>query len=386
MDFALSEELVILRNAVRKFAEKEIAPFADKWDEEHHWPRDVVLKMGEMGLFGAIIPEQYGGTGMGWLAFVIATEEIARASSSLRVAFNMQTSGPGMAILLHGTEEQKQKYLPGLCSGELIGCFAITEPDAASDVMAMKTTAKKDGDSYILNGSKIWISNSQFADLALVYAYTNKEAGPKGMSAFIVELKNNPGIKCPPLDKMGTRSSPTGEIVFEDARVPASALLDKEGRGAAYVFECLNRTRVSCAAGGVGVAQACLDAVTKYCTERKQFGQEIGQFQMNQEMIAQMTVEVEAARLLVYKAAWQKDQGQLGNTLETSMAKFFAGEVAQKASHIAMKIYGSYGYSPEYPVARYYRDAVLYQIVEGTANIQKMIIALDQLGYRKANK
>ena len=386
MDFALSEELVILRNAVRKFAEKEIAPFADKWDEDHHWPQNVILKMGEMGLFGAIIPEQYGGTGMGWLAFVIATEEIARASSSLRVAFNMQTSGPGMAILLHGTEEQKQKYLPGLCSGELIGCFAITEPDAASDVMAMKTTAKKDGDSYILNGSKIWISNAQFADLALVYAYTNKEAGPKGMSAFIVELKNNPGIKCPPLDKMGTRSSPTGEIVFEDARIPASALLDKEGKGVGYVFECLNRTRVSCAAGGVGVAQACLEAATKYCTERKQFGQEIGQFQMNQEMIAQMTVEVEAARLLVYKAAWQKDQGQLGNTLETSMAKYFAGEVAQRASHMAMKIYGSYGYSPEYPVARYYRDAVLYQIVEGTANIQKMIIALDQLGYRKANK
>ncbi|MBN1770486.1 MAG: acyl-CoA dehydrogenase family protein [Deltaproteobacteria bacterium] len=386
MEFALSDELVILRDAVRKFAEKEIAPFADKWDEDHHWPQNVIRKMGEMGLFGAIIPEQYGGTGMGWLAFVIATEEIARASSSLRVAFNMQTAGPGMAILLHGTEEQKQKYLPGLCSGELIGCFAITEPDAASDVMAIKTTARKDGDSYVLNGSKIWISNAQFADLALVYAYTDKEAKAKGMSAFIVELKNNPGIKCPALDKMGTRSSPTGEIVFEDARIPASALLDKEGRGVAYVFECLNRTRISCAAGGVGVAQACLDAVTKYCTERKQFGQEIGQFQMNQELIAQMTVEVEAARLLVYKAAWQKDQGQLGNTLETSMAKYFAGETAQKASHIALKIYGSYGYSPEYPVARYYRDAVLYQIVEGTANIQKMIIAMDQLGYRKANK
>jgi len=386
MDFALSEELLILRDSVRKFAEKEIVPFADKWDEEHHWPREIVRKMGEMGLFGAIIPEEYGGTGMGWLAFVIATEEIARASSSLRVAFNMQTAGPGMAILLHGTEEQKRKYLPGLCSGEIIGCFAITEPDAASDVMAMKTTARRDGDSYVLNGTKIWISNAPYADLALVYAYTDREAGTKGMSAFLVELKNHPGIRCSALDKMGTRSSPTGEIAFEDARIPASALLDKEGRGAAYVFECLNRTRISCAAGAVGVAQACLDAVTRYCRERRQFGQEIGQFQMNQEMVAQMTVEVEAARLLVYKAAWQKDQGNLGNTLETSMAKFFAGEVAQRASHMAMKIFGSYGYSTEYPIARYYRDAVLYQIVEGTANIQKMIIALDQLGYRKANK
>ena len=386
MEFKLSEELVLLRDAVRKFAEKEIMPFADKWDEEHHWPRDVLKKMGDLGLFGAIIPEEYGGTGMGWLAFVIATEEIAHGSSSLRVAFNMQTSGPAYGILLHGTEEQKKKYIPGLCSTDLIGCFAITEPDAASDVMSMKTTARLDGEHYIFNGSKIWISNAQCADLALVYAYTDKSKGPKGMSAFIVELNNNPGIRTSALDKMGTRSSPTGEISFEDAKVPKDALLGKEGQGAAFVFECLNRTRVSCAAGGVGVAQACLDTATKYCRERKQFGQEIGQFQMNQDMIAQMAVEVEAARLLVWKAAWQKDQGILGNTLETSMAKYFAGETAAKCAHSCMKIMGSYGYSPDYPAARLYRDAVLYQIVEGTANIQKMIIAMDQLDYRKANK
>ncbi len=185
---------------------------------------------------------------------------------------------------------------------------------------------------------------------------------------------------------MGTRSSPTGEISFEDARIPRSALLGQEGQGIGQLFSCLNRTRISCAAGGVGVAQACLDAATRYCTERKQFGQEIGQFQMNQDAIAQMAVDVEAARLLVYKAAWQKDQGNLGNTLETSMAKYFAGETAAKCAHSAMKILGSYGYSPDYPVARYFRDAVLYQIVEGTANIQKTIVAMDQLGYRKANK
>jgi glutaryl-CoA dehydrogenase (non-decarboxylating) len=250
----------------------------------------------------------------------------------------------------------------------------------------MKTTAKKDGDHYILNGSKIWISNAQYADVALVYAYTDRAQGAKGMSAFLVDLKGNPGISTKALDKMGTRSSPTGEIAFEDARIPASALLPPEGRGVPYVFECLNRTRVSCAAGGVGVAQACLDATLKYSRERKQFDQEIGQFQMNQDMIAQMAVEIEAARLLVMRAAWQKDQGQLGNTLETSMAKYFAGETAMRCAHSAMKIFGSYGYSPEYPVARYFRDAVLYQIVEGTANIQKTIIALDQLGYRKANK
>ncbi len=386
MDFSLGEELVLLRDSVRKFAEKEIAPFADKWDEQHHWPRDVVSKMADMGLFGAVIPEQYGGTGMGWLALVIATEEIARASSSLRVAFNMQTAGPAYGILLGGTEEQKRRYIPGLCSAELIGCFAITEPDAGSDVLSMKTTAKLDGDHYILNGSKIWISNAQYADVALVYAYTDKSKGAKGLSAFIVDLKGNTGIRTSALDKMGTRSSPTGEISFEDARIPRSALLGQEGQGIGQLFSCLNRTRISCAAGGVGVAQACLDAATRYCTERKQFGQEIGQFQMNQDAIAQMAVDVEAARLLVYKAAWQKDQGNLGNTLETSMAKYFAGETAAKCAHSAMKILGSYGYSPDYPVARYFRDAVLYQIVEGTANIQKTIVAMDQLGYRKANK
>ncbi|MDI7267553.1 MAG: acyl-CoA dehydrogenase family protein [Myxococcota bacterium] len=386
MDFSLGEELVLLRDSVRKFAEKEIAPFADKWDEQHHWPRDVVSKMADMGLFGAVIPEQYGGTGMGWLALAIATEEIARASSSLRVAFNMQTAGPAYGILLGGTEEQKRRYIPGLCSAELIGCFAITEPDAGSDVLSMKTTAKLDGDHYILNGSKIWISNAQYADMALVYAYTDKSKGAKGLSAFVVDLKGNPGIRTSALDKMGTRSSPTGEISFEDARIPRSALLGQEGQGIGQLFSCLNRTRISCAAGGVGVAQACLDAATRYCTERKQFGQEIGQFQMNQDAIAQMAVDVEAARLLVYKAAWQKDQGNLGNTLETSMAKYFAGETAAKCAHSAMKILGSYGYSPDYPVARYFRDAVLYQIVEGTANIQKTIVAMDQLGYRKANK
>jgi glutaryl-CoA dehydrogenase (non-decarboxylating) len=386
MDFELSEDHQAIRDAAREFAQKEIAPYADKWDEEHHWPRDVVLKMGEMGFFGCIIPEEYGGTDDGWLALAIISEEVAKASSSMRVAINMQASGPAYGLLLTGTEEQKKKYIPGLVSGELIGCFAITEPDAASDVMAMKTTARLDGDEYVFNGEKTWISNAQFADLALVYAYTDKSAGSKGMSAFIVELKDNPGIETKGLDKMGTRSSPTGLVAFNDARVPRSALLGEEGKGARQVFSCLNRTRLNCAAGAVGVAQACLDATVSYATERTAFGKQIGQFQMNQEMVAQMAVEIEAARLLVYRAAWQKDQGQLGNTLETSMAKFFAGEAAQKASHMCMKIMGSMGYSTEFSAARLYRDAVLYQIVEGTANIQKMIIANDALGYRKANR
>ncbi|MFH1434092.1 MAG: glutaryl-CoA dehydrogenase Acd [Pseudomonadota bacterium] len=386
MEFNLSENHLEIQRAAREFAAKEIAPFADKWDEEHHWPQDVVLKMGEMGFFGCIIPEQYGGTNDGWLALALISEEIARASSSLRVAINMQAAGPAYALVLYGTDEQKQKYIPGLVTGELIGCFAITEPDAASDIMAMKTTAVADGDHYVVNGEKSWISNAQYADLALVYAFTDKSKGAKGMSCFVVELKDNPGIKATALDKMGTRSSPTGLIAFTDAKVPKTALLGEEGKGASQVFACLNRTRLNAAAGGLGVAQASLDLATQYCNERKAFGQEIGKFQMNMEMIANTAVEIEAARLLIYKAAWQKDQGQLGNTLETSMAKYFAGEVAVRAAHNCMKILGSYGYSTEYSAARYYRDAILYQIVEGTSNIQKMIIANDQLGYRKANR
>jgi glutaryl-CoA dehydrogenase (non-decarboxylating) len=386
MDFKLSEKHIEIQRAAREFARKEIAPFADKWDEEHHWPRDVVLKMGEMGFFGVIIPEEYGGTNEGWLALVLISEEIARASSSLRVAINMQAAGPAYGLLLYGTEEQKRKYLPGLVSGELIGCFAITEPDAASDIMAMKTTAAADGDFYVFNGEKTWISNAQHADLALVYAFTDRSQGSKGMSSFMVELKNCPGITTTALDKMGTRSSPTGMISFMDARVPRTALMGKEGMGVRQVFSCLNRTRLNAAAGALGLSQACLDLATQYCNERKAFGQEIGQFQMNQEMIANMVVEIEASRLLVYRAAWQKDQGDLGNTLETSMAKYYAGEVAVRAAHSCMKILGSYGYSTDYSAARYYRDAVLYQIVEGTANIQKTILANDQLGYRKANR
>lgn len=386
MDFSLSDELLAMREMARNFAEKEIVPYADKWDEEHYFPREVIRKMGDLGFFGCIIPEEYGGTNMGFLAMAILTEEIARASSSIRVAFNMQTVGPALSIVRYGSEEQKKKYVPGLVTGELIGCFGITEPNAGSDVLAIKTTARKEGDHYILNGSKTWISFAQVADLCVVYAYTEPEKKSKGMSTFIVELKDNPGISTRTLDKMGTRSSPTGEIIFDNAKIPAANLLGSHGDGVRHVFSSLSQTRLSCAAGAVGLAQACLETVTKYCRERTQFGQEIGQFQMNQEMIANMAVEIEAARLLTYRAAWQKDQGQLGNTLETSYAKYFASEAVVRAAHSAMKIMGAYGYSTEYPVARFYRDAVLYQIVEGTTNIQKMIIALDQLGYRKANR
>ena len=387
MDFQLSEEHQMLREMARDFAAEKIAPFADEWDEKHYFPHEEVIKpMGELGFFGTVIPEEYGGNEMGWLAAMILTEEIARASSSLRVQINMQTLGCAYTIFKYGDEAVKKKYIPRFVSGEWVGAFAITEPNAGSDVMALKSTAVDKGDHWLLNGSKTWISNASVADAVIYYAYTDKEAKGKGLSAFVVETKAFNGVTTSDLDKLGTRTTPTGEIYLEDTRVPKENLLGKPGDGAKIVFGSLNQTRLSAAAGGVGLAQACLDAATAYCQEREQFGKPIGQFQMNQDLIAQMSCEIEAARLMVYKAAWQKDQGMLGNTLEVAQAKYLAGEVAVKSSHIAMRILGAYGYSTEYPVARYYRDAPAYQIVEGSANICKWITALDQLGIRKANR
>jgi len=387
MDFALSEELQMLREMARNFADEKIAPYADEWDEKHYFPYEEVIKpMAELGFFGTVIPEEYGGNEMGFLAAMILTEEISRASSSLRVQINMQTLGCAYTIYRYGSEEIKKKYIPKLVSAEYIGGFGITEPNAGSDVMAMKSTAVDKGDYWLLNGSKTWISNAPIADVIVYYAYTDREARGRGLSAFVVEPKNFNGVTTTELDKMGTRSTPTGEIILEDTKVPKENILGKPGDGARIVFSSLNQTRLSAAAGGVGIAQACLEAVTSYCQEREQFGKPIGQFQMNQDLIAQIAAEIEAARLMVYKAAWQKDQGQLGNTLEVAHAKYLAGEVAVKASRVAMKILGAYGYSTEYPVARFYRDAPAYEIVEGSSNICKWIIALDQLGIRKANR
>lgn len=387
MEFALTEELQMLREMVLDFAAEKISPYADEWDEQHYFPYEEAVKpMAELGFFGTVIPEKYGGNNMGWLAAIILSEEIARASSSLRVQINMLALGCAFTIYRYGSEEIKKKYIPKLVSAEYIGGFGITEPNAGSDVMSMKSTAIDKGDYWLINGSKTWISNSSTADVVIYYAYTDRKAKGKGLSAFVVELKNFNGITTTDLDKIGTRSTPTGEIYLEDTKVPKENILGSPGDGAKIVFGSLNQTRLSAAAGGVGLAQACLDAVTSYCNEREQFGKPIGTFQMNQDMVAQIASEIEAARLMVYKAAWQKDQGQLGNTLEVAHAKYLAGEVAVKASHVAMKIMGAYGYSAEYPVARYYRDAPAYQIVEGSSNICKWIIALDQLGIKKANR
>ncbi len=377
----------MLRDSVRDFSNRYIAPFADEWDEKHYFPyQEAIRPMGELGFYGSVIPEEYGGSEMGFLAACVITEEIARVSSSLRVQVNMQGMGCAYPIYKYGVEEIKKKYVAKLCSAEYLGGFAITEPNAGSDVMSIRTTAEDKGNHWLLNGAKTWISNAHQADAIICYAYTDRAKGSKGLSAFVIEPKNFEGISTSDIKKMGSHSSPTGEIVMTNVEVPKENILGEPGDGTKIVFGSLNQTRLSAAAGAVGVAQACLDIATKYCHEREQFGQEVGKFQMNQDLIAQMAVDVEASRLLVYKAGCQKDEGNLNNGLEVAQAKYFAGEAAMKCAQFAMKIMGAYGYSAEYPLARFYRDIPTYIIVEGSTNICKTIIAMDQLGYKKASR
>ena len=383
MDFDLSDELVAAQELARDFAEKEIGPTAAKDDKEHTFRRDLVSKMGELGFYGCVIPESYGGNGLGFLALALITEEIARVHSAMRVFMNMQV-GPALALLRFGSEELKKRWIPPLVRGESVGCFAITEPDAGSDVAAMRTTAVRDGDSYTLNGSKIWISNAPVADSALIYAVTDRSQKHRGISAFYADL-HQPGVSRRALDALGVHASPLGELTFENFRVPAENLIGKEGEGFKICMWQLNQTRLSCAAGALGVARAAKEAAVSYANQREQFGQKIGQFQMIQDVIAQMVVHEEAARLLVYRAAWLADRGQ-PNNLEVSIAKYTAAEAAAYAADGALKILGAYGYSTEFPVERYLRDSKSYQIVEGSSNIQKIIIAQDALGYRKANR
>ena len=383
MDFDLSDELIAVRDLARDFAAKEIAPTAAEDDRQQRFRKDLTVKMGELGFYGCVIPEAYGGNDLGFLALALITEEIARVHSALRVYINMQV-GPALALLQFGSEEQKKQWLPPLVRGEKIGCFAITEPDAGSDVAAIRTTAARKDDSYILNGSKIWISNAPVADTALIYAYTDRAQKHRGLSAFFADL-NATGVTRRTLQTMGAHASPIGELAFENFRLPAENLLGKEGDGFKICMWQLNQTRLNCAAGALGVARAAREAAVSYCNQREQFGQKIGQFQMNQDLIAQMIVHEEAARLLVYRAAWLADRKQ-PNNLEVSIAKYTAAEAAAAAADAALRILGAYGYSTEFPVERYLRDAKSYQIVEGSSNIQKIIIAQDALGYRKANR
>lgn len=376
MEFELNEEQRMMRDTARRFALDEIAPFMAEDEKNHHFRREILAKMAELGFFGCVIPEENGGNGAGMLISAIITEQIARVSPSWGLPFNMQTTGPGLTIMRFGNEEQK-KLIPALVNAEKISCFAITEPNSGSDVASMRSTAKKEGDHYVLNGTKTWISNAHIADVGLVYAHTDRSKKHKGLSCFLVDLKNTPGISSVAIEtKLGLHCAPTGELIFEDARIPASTLLGEEGQGFKICMSMLDNTRLSCATRAVGLGRGCLDAAMNYAKEREQFGKPISQFQMIQSDLAQMYVENEAARLLVYRAAAQKDKDRnVRNTLEVSAAKYYAAEAAVHAANLTMKIFGSFGYSTEYPAERFYRDAKSYQIVEGTSNIQKMIIA-----------
>jgi len=382
----LNEEIQAVREAASRFAQKEIFPRVAEDEKKHQFQRDLVVKMGELGFLGCPIPEEYGGSGLGFLAHAVVTEEISRGSGSLRAAFNMQTMGTAREIYQYGNEAQKEKYISRLVSGEWLGCLAITEPDAGSDVGAIRTRAIRDGGVYILNGTKTWITYAQVADIGIIYAYTDPTVRYKGLSAFIVDMNREGITTVPTADKLGWHACPTGEIVFEDVSVPAEHLLGEEGRGFEYCMGSLDNTRLTAAAGAVGVSQALIDESIKYAKEREQFGRPIGEYQMIQEELARMIVETEAARLLTYRCAMQKDRGDIRNTLETSMAKYYSCDVASRVADSALRILGAYGYSAEYPVERLLRDAKLYQILEGSANIHKIIISNDALGYRKANR
>ena len=387
MDFEFNEEIKAIRDMARKFARNEILPRVAEDEQNHIFPKDIIQEMGKLGFFGCPIPEKYAGSDLGFLAHTVVTEEISKVSGSVRAAFNMQTMGTAREIYQFGTEEQKEKYIPKLVTSESLGCIQITEANAGSDVGSMKTKAVKKGDRYIITGSKNWITFAQVADVGILYAYTDPSKKYKGMSAFIVDMHSK-GINVgPTAQKMGWCACPTGEVFYDDVEVPAENLLGgQENRG----FECamcgLDNTRLTAAAGAVGVSQALIDEAVKYAREREQFGRPIGQYQMVQEELARMIVETEAARLLTYRCAAQKDAGNIHNTLETSMAKYLSCDTASRVADGALRILGAYGYSTEYPVERLLRDAKLYQLLEGSANIQKMIIAGDALGYRRANK
>ncbi len=383
MDFNFSEELAAVKNLARDFADREIAPTAARDDREKRLRRDLIVKMGELGFFGCVIPEEYGGNNLGFLALALISEEIGRVHSAMRVHINMQI-GPALMLLEFGSQDQKRKHIPSLTAAETLSCFAITEPNAGSDVASIATTATKRDGGYILNGTKTWISNAPVADTAVVFACTDKLQGHRGISAFYVDL-NQPGVSRRSLGKLGNHASPTGELYFENFFIPEQCRIGREEEGFKICMIHLNHTRLTCAAGAVGVARAAREAAVNYANQRQQFDQKIGQFQMIQDLISQMVVHEEASRLLVYQAAWLKDQKK-PNNLETSIAKYTAAEAASFAADAALKIMGAYGYSTEFPVERYLRDAKFYQIVEGSSNIQKLIIARDALGYRRANR
>jgi butyryl-CoA dehydrogenase len=374
MQFLLSEEHEMIRKMVRDFAKNEVEPTAAERDEEERFDRAIFDQMGELGLCGIPWPEEYGGIGGDYLGYVIAVEELSRVCASVGVTLSAHTSLAGWPIFKFGNEEQKQKFLRPMAEGKKIGAYGLTEPGSGSDAGNMKTTAKKDGDHYIINGSKIFITNAGDAEIYVVFARTDIEAGSRGVSAFIVE-KGTPGFSFGKKEKkLGIRSSPTLEIIFEDCRVPAENLLGKEGEGFKIAMMTLDGGRNGIAAQAVGIAQGALDASVNYAKERKQFGKPIGVNQGIGFKLADMATKVEAARLLTYQAAWRESEG-LPYGKESAMSKLFAGDIAMEVTTDAVQVFGGYGYTKEYPVERYMRDAKITQIYEGTQEIQRLVIS-----------
>lgn len=377
----LTDEQRAVREMARKFADEYIIPVARDNDINERFPGDIIERMGDLGLLGGPIPVEYGGAGLDYISHALVTEEIGKACSSVRTTISVQISLVELSLASWGTEEQKRRYLPAMCSGKLIGCFGLTEPNAGSDPSGMETSAVADGDHWVLNGHKIWISNGGVAGLAIVFAQTDKSMGNRGIGAFLVD-RVTPGFSTRDMHgKLGLRASNTGELILEDCRIPKDQLLGKVGEGFKVAMSALDNGRYSVAAGCVGIGQGCVDASVRYAKERKQFGRAIGSFQLVQDLIARMIVDTEAARLLVFRAGHLKNQGRRC-TREISMAKYFASEAAVRCALDAIQVHGSYGYSNEYPVERYLRDAKVATIYEGTSQIQKLLIASHDLGIR----
>ena len=374
MDFKLNDEQELMLNLFREFTEKEIAPLAAELDEQERFPEELIPKMAEIGMLGIPIPEEYGGVGMGNFEYAMAIEEISKACASTGVTVSAHTSLCCWPILHYGTEEQKQKYLPDLATGEKLGAFGLTEPSAGTDAAGQKTTAEDKGDHWLINGSKIFITNGSYADTYVIFAMTDKSLGTKGISAFILE-KGMEGFTFGTHEKkMGIRGSATYELIFDNVKVPKENLLGEVGQGFTVARSTLDGGRIGIAAQALGIAQGAIDVTVKYVQERVQFGKRISQFQNTQFQLADMQTKVDAARYLVYRAACLKDDGENFSSA-AAMAKLFASETASDVTRRCVQLYGGYGFTRDYPVERMMRDAKITEIYEGTSEVQKMVIS-----------
>jgi alkylation response protein AidB-like acyl-CoA dehydrogenase len=378
VEFAFTEEQELLRQSVRHFAETEIAPTVLEFDERQEYPREIARKAGRLGYLGAIFPEEYGGSGLGYLDYVIIVEELSRVDGSIGISVAAHNSLCTNHLFTCGSEEQRRRYLPRLTSGEWIGAWSLTEPTAGSDAGGTRTTARRDGGDWVLNGSKTFTTHGSVGDVAVVFAVTDPEQGKRGISAFVLE-KGMQGFRAGKKEnKMGLRASDTAEVVMEDCRVPDAQRVGELGQGFVDAMKILDGGRISIAALALGMARGAHDAALAYAAQRRQFGKPISEFQAIQFMLTDMATEIDAATLLTYRAAWMKDQG-LRTTKESSMAKLFASEVGVRVADKALQIFGGYGYVKDFPVEKFYRDVKLCTIGEGTSEIQRLVIARELL-------